>query len=130
MRHLVGVLHLVTAVAGFYWSIYFTMLGLYGVPFSWWIVEIFVGSLVLLVGAIACWATPRKWARWTTFIGSSLLAVFFLTALVMNPAGFLGTLSSPTTEDLTAVGSVALVVASLVAAIRTALNPGRPPARG
>jgi cell division protein FtsW (lipid II flippase) len=130
MRHLVGVLHLVTAVAGFGWSVYFTMLGLYGVAFSWWTVEIFIGSLLLLVGAIACWATPRKWARWIPLIGSSLLAVFFLTAFVMNVAGYLGTFTSPTTENLTAVGSVALVVASLAVAIRRALTPVRPATRG
>jgi hypothetical protein len=129
MRHLVCVLYVLTAVTGFGWSVYFTMLGLYGVPFSWWTVEIFAGSLVLLVGGIASWATARNWARWMPLMGSGLLAVFFLTAFIINVAGYLGTFSRPTTENIVAVGSVALVVASLAVAVRRALSPVRPAAR-
>jgi hypothetical protein len=40
MKHAIGLLYLATACVGFYWSLYLTLTGLYGVPFSVWYVQV------------------------------------------------------------------------------------------
>jgi hypothetical protein len=69
MKHLVGLLYLATALIGFYWSIYLTLTGLYGVPFSRWYVVIFIGAVVLFAGAVLWWASTIPWTRVFPIVG-------------------------------------------------------------
>jgi hypothetical protein len=83
MKHAIGLLYLTTACVGFYWSLYLTLTGLYGVPFSGWYILIFVGAAILLVGAILWWASAKEWTRWFPIIGSALLTTYFVPAGVV-----------------------------------------------
>lgn len=110
MKNVIGLLYLVTALVGFYWSIYLTLTGLYGIPFSRWYVVIFIGAVVLFIGAILWWASSSEWTRWFPIIGSGLLSAYFV------PAGIV--LIRQGRIDLIRVLIVALVLASLVVAIK------------
>jgi len=110
MRHVIGLLYLATALIGFYWSIYLTLTGLYGVPFSRWYILIFVGAVALFAGAILWWASSKEWTRWLPIIGSALLATYFV------PAGVL--LVRQGRIDLIRVVIVALVLACLAVAVK------------
>jgi hypothetical protein len=81
-KHLIGLLYVVTSLVGFYWSIYLTSFGLYGAPFSPWYVVIFIGALILLLGAILWWASSSEWTRWFPIIGNVLLASYFVPACI------------------------------------------------
>jgi hypothetical protein len=83
MKHLIGGLYLATALVGLYWSIFLTLTGLYGVPFSRWYVWIFVGAAILLAGAILWWVSSKEWTRWLPIVGSTLLATYFVPAGVV-----------------------------------------------
>ena len=122
MRHLIGVLYLLTALVGFYWSVYLSMTGLYGVPFSRWYVVILIGSLVLLAGALFWWTSKSEWTRWMPIIGSALLASYFVPAIieVLRDGGF-----AQPMKLLVRVGVVVLVVASLLVAVGNKLQTGR-----
>jgi hypothetical protein len=110
MRHVIGLLYLATALVGFYWSIYLTLTGLYGIPFSRWYVVIFTGAVVLLIGAILWWTSNREWTRWFPIIGSILLSSYFVPAgIVLIRQGRL---------DLIRLLIVALVLASLIVAVK------------
>lgn len=110
MKHLIGLLYVATALVGFYWSIYLTLIGLYGIPFSPWYFVIFIGAVVLLIGAILWWASSSEWTRWFPIIGSVLLGAYFVPAsIVLIRQGRI---------DLIRVLIVALVLASLVVAIK------------
>jgi hypothetical protein len=120
MKHAVGLLYVVTALVGFYWSIYLTLFGLYGAPFSPWCAVVFIGALVLLLGAILWWASSSKWARWFPIIGNVLLASYFFTAFIV--------LVRQGRMDLIRVLIVALVLLSLAVSVKERAS-GRP-ARG
>lgn|GEM_PF-2866773 len=117
MKHTVGILCLVTALVGLYWSVYLTMAGLYGVPFSYWYLVVFIGGFTLLVGAVLWWTSTKAWTRWLPLVGSVLLAAYFVPAfifLVYHKEG-----------DLLRVAIVGLVIASMVVAVRMSpLNRG------
>lgn len=110
MKHVIGLLYLATALVGFYWSIYLTLTGLYGLPFSPWYAVIFIGAVVLLVGAILWWASSSEWTRWFPIIGSALLGSYFI------PAGIV--LLRQGRIDLIRVAIVTLVLVSLVVAVK------------
>jgi uncharacterized membrane protein YadS len=111
MRHAIGLLYLGTALVGFYWSIYLTLTGLYGLPFSPWYAVIFVGAVLLLVGAILWWASRSEWTRWLPVIGSICLAAYFVpAAIVVMRQGRL---------DLIRVLILALVLASLAVSVKS-----------
>jgi hypothetical protein len=110
MRYVIGLLYLATALVGFYWSIYLTLTGLYGLPFSPWYAVIFVGATLLLIGAILRWASSSEWTRWLPIVGSVCLAAYFVPAVVvLIRQGRLG---------LSRVLIVALVLVSLVVAVK------------
>lgn len=111
MRHLIGILYLLTAFTGLYWSLYLTMTGIYGVPFSLWYLVIFIGGVLLLIGAILWWASSREWVRWLPLVGSGLLALYFVPAFIV--------VLGEGTADLIRVILVALVVASMLVAVRS-----------
>jgi hypothetical protein len=110
MKHVIGLLYLATALVGFYWSIFLTLTGLYGIPFSRWYVVIFIGAVVLLIGAILWWASSSEWTRWFPLIGSVLLAAYFI------PAGIV--LIRQGRIDMIRVIIVTLVLVCLVVAIK------------
>lgn len=62
---------------GLYWAGYYTMLGMYGLKFSVWIVVIFLGALLLGAGAFMQWALPRKWTLSLLIAGSSTMAAYW-----------------------------------------------------
>lgn len=110
MKHVIGLLYLTTAFVGFYWSVFLTLTGLYGIPFSWWYGVIFIGAAVLLIGAILWWASISEWTRWFPLIGSMLLGSYFI------PAGIV--LTRQGRMDLIRVLIVTLVLVCLVVAIK------------
>lgn len=109
MRHIVGLIYVATALVGMYWSIYLASTGAYGVPFSPWYVVLFVGAIILLVGAALWWMSTSEWTRWVPIIGSLLLAMYFIPAFI--------TLARQHNLDLIRVALVGLVTTSLVVAI-------------
>ncbi len=117
MRHLIGILYLLTALVGLYWSLWLTFLGLYNVPFSLWYVVIFVGALVQLVGAVLWWASTSSWTRWVPIVGSLLLASLFVPAGVGMLWGYYGRTVAGGTQLAVPLATVALVLASLATAI-------------
>jgi len=110
VKHVIGLLYLATALVGFYWSIYLTLIGLYGIPFSPWYVVILIGAMVLLIGAILWWASSREWTRWFPIVGSVLLGSYFIPASIV--------LIRQGRMDLTRVVIVTLVLVCLVVAIK------------
>jgi hypothetical protein len=83
MKHIIGLLYLTTASVGLYWSIYLTLTGLYGVPFSSWYVVLFAGAVLLLIGAVLWWTSKSEWARWLPIAGSACLAAYFVPAVIV-----------------------------------------------
>jgi hypothetical protein len=57
---------------------------MYGVPFSWWYAAIALGGITLLIGAICVWFTAQPWAGWIPFIGSLILAGYFVPAILVT----------------------------------------------
>jgi hypothetical protein len=110
MRHVIGLLYLAAAAVGFYWSIYLTLTGLYGLPFSPWYAVIFVGAVLLLIGAILWWASSSEWTRWLPIAGSVCLAAYFVPAVIV--------LIRQGRLDLIRVLIVTLVLVSLVVAVK------------
>jgi hypothetical protein len=110
MRILIGALYLATALVGLYWSVYLTLTGLYGVPFSRWYVVLLIGGVVLLIGAILWWTSNREWTRWFPIIGSALLGSYFVPAFI--------TMVRQGGVDLIRVIIVALVLMSLVVSVK------------
>lgn len=110
MKHVVGLIYLAAALVGFYWSIYLTFTGLYGLPFSPWYAVLFVGAVLLLIGAILWWASSSEWARWLPIAGSACLAAYFVPAVIgLIRQGRL---------DLIRALIVTLVLVSLVVAVK------------
>ncbi len=83
MKHVIGLLYLITAAIGLYWSVYLTLTGLYGVPFSTWYAMIFIGAVLLLMGAILWWTSKSEWTRWLPIAGSLCLAAYFVPAVIV-----------------------------------------------
>jgi hypothetical protein len=88
MRNLTGVLYLLTGLVGLYWSVQLTLLGMYGMPFSWWYASIFIGSLILILGAILFWASGRPWTEYMPLVGSIVLAAYFIPAIIITLRGY------------------------------------------
>lgn len=110
MKHVIGLLYVITALIGFCWSIYLTLTGLYGVPFSRWYVVILIGAALLLIGAILWWTSNREWTRWFPIIGSSCLAAYFIPLLIL--------MIREHSLEIVRVICVILVLASLVIAVK------------
>jgi hypothetical protein len=110
MRHLIGLLYLMTAFVGLYWSIYLTLTGLYGLPFSVWYVVIFIGAMILFLGAALWWSSRSEWTRWLPIIGSALLASYFIPAIIV--------LARQGRIDIVRAFIFALVLTSLVVSIK------------
>jgi hypothetical protein len=110
LRHLIGLLYVSTALVGFYWSIYLTLTGLYGIPFSAWYFVILIGALILFVGAVFWWASTSEWTRWLPIVGSTLLASYFVPAVTV--------LARQGRVDAIRALIVALVLTSLAIAIK------------
>ena len=72
------ILYLCTAMTGLYWAGYYTLLGMYGLKFSVWIVLIFLGALLLGAGAFMQWGLPRKWTLSLLIVGSSAMAAYWI----------------------------------------------------
>jgi hypothetical protein len=118
MRNTIGVLYLLTGLVCLYWSLQLTLTGLYGVPFSWWYVAVFVGSLVLILGAILAWVSGRPWTDWVPLVGSVVLAAYFIPAIAVALRRFVQG-QAPGSWDLAIrVGVVLLVIVSLAVSAR------------
>lgn len=109
MKHVIGLLYLITAFIGLRWAVYLAMTGLYGVPFSPWVLVVLIGGLLLLVGAILWWSSSKSWTQWLPILGSLLLATYFLPGLV--------TLVVQSRVDLISAFACVLVIASLSVSI-------------
>lgn len=83
VKHVIGILYLSTALMGFYWAIYLTLTGFYGMPFSAWYVVVFVGAALLLCGAILWWVSANEWRLWVPIVGSACLAAYFIPAVIV-----------------------------------------------
>jgi hypothetical protein len=122
MRNLIGVLYLLTGLVGLYWSVQLTLLGMYGMPFSWWYAAVFVGSLILILGAILVWASGRPWTEWVPLVGSIVLAAYFIPAIVVTFRGYAQGRVSGGLELAMRVAVVLLVIVSLAAAARNIVH--------
>ena len=71
-------LYLCTSMMGLYWAGYYTMLGMYGLKFSVWIVVVFLGALLLGAGAFIEWALRREWTLSLLIVGSSAMTVYWM----------------------------------------------------
>lgn len=80
MRWAVGIIYMVTALVGLCWSVYLTLTGLYGLPFSWVYAALFIGSVVLAAGGICTWTAVRGWTLWMPVVGSAIVAAYFIAA--------------------------------------------------
>jgi hypothetical protein len=118
MKHIIGLLYLATALTGFYWSIYLTLTGLYGLPVSRWYIVIFIGAVVLLAGALLWWVSTSPWTRLLPIIGSVLLCCYFVPAAIV--------LIREGRMDLIRLAIVALALVSLVVAIKERHVTARP----
>jgi hypothetical protein len=74
-------LQLITGLVGLFWASQFYLIGMYGVPFSWWIPAIAFASLLLIVGALLGWLLRSSWAEWFSLIGAALLSAYFVPAI-------------------------------------------------
>ena len=110
VKHAIGLLYLSTALVGFYWSIYLTLTGLYGLPFSSWYAVVFVGAVLLLIGTILWWVSNNGWTLWLPIVGSFCLAAYFIPAVIV--VTWQGRL------DLIRILIAALVLTSLTVAVR------------
>jgi uncharacterized membrane protein YhaH (DUF805 family) len=121
MRNSIGVLYLMTGLVCLYWSVQLTLTGMYGAPFSWWYAAIFVGSLVLIFGAILGWVSGQRWTDWVPLVGSVVLAAYFIPAIVVTFRRYVEGQAPGSWELAIRVAVVLLVVASLAVAARNIL---------
>jgi hypothetical protein len=121
MKHLIGALYFVTGLVGLTWAWYMHAMGLYGAPFTGWNVILYAGSVVLTLGAVLWWITNREWTRWLPLIGSGALAAYFLPAFVTNLPDYAAGMRYQPLWTLMGIGSAALVLASLLVAVRRKL---------
>ncbi len=129
MRHWIGMLYLATALVGLAWAWYKHALLMYGAPWGWWNIALYAGSLTLLLGATVWWGSGTTWTQWLPLIGSAMLASFFLPAFIRDLHELRSTLAVIAREPIEAlisVGSVALVLASLLIAITVRIRTVRP----
>jgi hypothetical protein len=122
MRLGIGILYLATALMGVGWTVYMSLAGLYGVPFSWWYPAMLAGSAALMVGAILKWASSRTSTVWLPFIGSGLLASYFVPAIVRLLTRYPDFLIRQPKQFATRAIVVVFVLASLLAAVNDAVR--------
>jgi hypothetical protein len=122
MRNLTGILYLLTGLVGLYWSVQLTLLGIYGMPFSWWYASIFIGSLILILGAILVWASGRPWTDWVPLVGSIVLAAYFIPAIIVTLRRYAQGQAPGGVGLAVRVAVVLLVIASLAVASRNILH--------
>lgn len=72
---------LITGLAGLFWASQFYLIGMYGIPFSWWIPVIAFASLLLIVGALLGWLLRGSWVEWFSLVGAALLSAYFAPAI-------------------------------------------------
>jgi len=124
MTNSVGILDLATAVAGVYESVWLTLTGLYGVPFSLWYVVVFVGAATLLTSAVFQWVSTRPWTQWLPIVGTLLLASYFLPGGLATLQSYLRSDVAGGSQLATRLAVVALVLASLATAIVNRIGHG------
>jgi hypothetical protein len=113
LRAGIGLLYMPTGLVALYFSVQLTMTGLYGVPFSWWHVEAFFASLILIVGAICWWSSTRQWVGWAPLVGSVLLVAYFIPAGISLIRQFTTGHGPDPAEFAGRLGAVIIVLASL-----------------
>jgi hypothetical protein len=120
MKGLYTLVYTASGVMGLLWATYLTLTGVYGVPFSAWYAAIFVGGILVLVGAVLVWLTKAPWPALFAVAGSSVLTIFFTTSVVLGAAQMrLG---------FSQVGSSLLAILSLLLASRDLVRrSGRQP---
>ena len=116
MRHLIGVLYLLTALIGLYWSLRLTLTGLYAVPFSLWYVVVWIGAIMLLVSGVLQWASASTRTRWLPVAGSLLLASYFVPAALEMVRSYLRSEVAGGAQLGVRLLTVAFVLASLAVA--------------
>src|ERR1700761_2117792 len=72
---------MITGVLGLFWSSQFYLVGMYGVPFSWWIPTIALASLCLIAGALTRGFVRGDWVGWFPVIGGGILSAYFVPAV-------------------------------------------------
>lgn len=117
MKHLIGVLYVLTGLVGLYWSVRLTLTGLYAVPFSPWYIVVCIGAVMLLAGAVLSWVSMSTWTQWLPVVGSLLLASYFVPAAVDMLRSYSRSEVAGGAQLATRLAVVALVLASLTAAI-------------
>jgi hypothetical protein len=115
--YLTSVLHLMTAGTGVYWGGYLLLTGIYGVPFSPWYLVVFLGGVILGVGAIIQQFSKQPWTTWLPVLGGGMLGSYFFPAFAYNLSDFIALPGSATSERALALSSVVLTAASLVVAL-------------
>ena len=117
LKMLTGCLCVAAALAGLFWTIRLYLMGMYGVPFSWWYPILLLGSLSLLVGGCLSWLPSRGWADWLPLFGSVVLVAYFVPAMIETlRAYFMGEVVGGA-QLVGRLFSVALVLASLVVSV-------------
>ncbi len=123
MRNSTALLFLLTGVICLYWSVELSLTGMYGIPFSWWYAVVFAGSLVLILGAILSWVTGRRpIASWVGFVGSIMLAAYFIPDIAMTIRRYALAQASGSIYLAIRIAVALLVIASLVVAGRNMLH--------
>src|SRR5579864_564935 len=84
VKILTGLLYLVAAISGLFWTLRLYLLGMYGAPFSWWYPVMLLGSLSLFAGAFLTAFSSRTWTQWTPLFGSVVLAACFVPAIIVT----------------------------------------------
>jgi hypothetical protein len=118
MRNPIGVLYLLTGLVGLYWSVQLTLLGMYGMPFSWWYASIFIGSLILILGAILVWVSGQPWTDWVPLVGSVVLAAYFIPAIAVTLSRYAQGQAPGGVGLVIRVAVVLLVIVTLAVAAR------------
>ena len=122
MRNPIGVLYLLTGLVCLYWSVQLTLTGMYGMPFSWWYAAVFVGSLILILGAILVWVSGRPWTEWVPLVGSVVLAAYFIPAIIVTLRRYAQGQAPGSVGLAIRVAVVLLVIVSLAAAARNIVH--------
>jgi uncharacterized membrane protein YhaH (DUF805 family) len=123
MKNPIGALYLLTGLVCLYWAVQLTLTGMYGTPFSWWYVAVFVGSLVLILGAILVWVSKQPWTDWVSLVGSAVLAAYFFPAIVVTFRRYVQGEAPGSWELAIRIAVVLLVVVSLAVAVHNMLRP-------
>jgi len=117
MKYLIGVLYLLTGLAGLYWAIWLTLTGLYAVPISPLYIVICIGAVTLLAAAVISWVSVGAWARWLPIAGSALLACCFVPAGIGMVQSYFRSEIVGGLQLATSLATVLLALASLATAL-------------